>query len=350
MMIRLFVALILALLLLQLSCKKSPTEPEFKSPREYTWTAVFFPYAAGANTEIRTIWGTSSTNLYAAGLSRSGGLEGAVYHFDSWQWQSVPLPRHEYNNFSKIIGFNSNDIWAAGAYVYPNNLDSALLLRYDGSGWRSMLPSHFGLQGLTALWGSSPRDIYCGSRNGRMLRWNGVNWNVDTLGNDTRVNSIGGSSDNLFAFTGTYVGISSDTLKCFRKTADSWSLLDWQISAQQVINPKFGERGFYTSPEGTHYCCTWGAVFRWSGTVWEKIFESGDRIYDVKGTGNNNIIVVGWNEGALAYHWNGIDWKKINLQLNIFSRNVQLFSVWITNEEEYVVGNDFSESYVLHGK
>lgn len=346
-MIRFYIVLILTTLVLQVGCK-GPTEPEFRNPREYTWTATPLIYSGGAPSSMYSIWGASSSNIYVCGYSFLSGRQGAMFHYDGKGWTNVAtLPSPDYNDFSEIIGFGESDIWVAGLRFFVDpGLDSAVALHYNGVGWEQMLPSHMGARALRSAWGTSSQNLYFGSRDGKIIHFDGTNWTIDTLHSGLSVTALGGDSENIFAF-----GTTGDTIMAFKRSKDDlWQLLDQQPEGEHDFDPRFGLYAIYTTSQGVHYSSSAG-VFRWENNKWEKIFGGLVVLTAVNGTGPSNIFAVGRNtEGPVVYHWDGTNWEEINLPEGIVPEDVLLYGIWTDGKETFIVGNIAGKSYVLHGR
>jgi hypothetical protein len=350
MMIRLFVALILALLLLQLSCKKSPTEPEFKSPREYTWTATQLQYPGAYNLSMYSIWASGPTDIYVSGFSILGGQKGAMFHYDGKQWAAVVLPSPDYNYLWEVTGFGANDIWAAGSRLFPDpSLDSAAILHYDGVRWTQMLPSHMGVRGLKSLGGSSTQNLFFGSRDGKVIRYNGV-WSIDTLYLGLSVRDIGGDEERVFAVGNTFRGALDDSVMCFMRVSNSWQLIDLQLLTQYSAVPRFGASNVYSPAPGDYYSAGELGIFHWQETRWVKVFSPIAVVLGLAGSSASILAVGRNNDGPVIYHWDGASWEEIKLPEGIVPDNVLLFGVWTNGKEAFIVGNNGAVSYVLHGK
>jgi hypothetical protein len=158
----------------------SPIEYEDTEPgsRNYTWTVDTISSPPNLFYMFH-LWGSSPTNLWAAGMADSH--ENALWHYDgtSWekttQWLStslqsihgfdstniwtcasqggnifhydgmswtqtgfLPYPGYSITYFGNIWGNNANDIYIAGAAYDQEKGTLATLLKYDGSSWKYM--------------------------------------------------------------------------------------------------------------------------------------------------------------------------------------------------------------------
>jgi hypothetical protein len=300
-----------------------------------------------------SIWASSPSDVYVTGFSSLPG--GEIYHFNGERWQPVRLPPG-YNYLWEIVGFAANDIWVAAEkpYLIPNGggktTDSAAVLHYDGARWTQVLPSHMGVRGLKSIGGTSSRSLYVGSRDGRVLRYNGVSWSVDTLYLGLSLVDIEGDDTQAFAVGNTWRGALDDSIMCFRKSLNTWQLIDIQIETNYSSSPRFGSNGLYSPQAGIFYSCGYLGVFRWEANKWVKVFSPIASLIGIEGNSPTNILTVGWRDGPVAYHWDGVSWEDLKLPHGLIPQDVALYDVWTNGKEAFIVGNNGAVSYVLHGK
>lgn len=223
-----------------------------------------------------SIWGSSTSNVYACGFSLLGGQKGAVWRFDGKQWTNVAMPSPDFNYLWEITGFSEKDIWIIGEKLYLNpidqtSLDSSLVLHYNGSVWQSVLPSHMRMRGLKSLWGSSAQNLFFGSRDGKVLRFNGVGWQIDTLYLGLSLRDIGGSDSHIFAVGNTFKGATDDSVMNFMRVSNTWQLIDTQLLDQHAFSPRFGNLNVYSPSPEVYYSAGNSGIFLWSGSAWNKI-------------------------------------------------------------------------------
>lgn len=193
----------------------------------------------------RALWGTSPTDVYAAGDSAGTPM---LLHYDS-TWRVVQYPSWPVGS---IGGTGPADVYAAPAY----NGTGGDILHWDGSSWQSFSvsplnsadPSQpivvwgtssdvFFAQGdsivdynpsattsqccltapvgpITAMWGVAGTDLFVGGSSGEIAHWDGTAWSVTTL--NLGIHQIfGTSSTNVYVATdsgvyhGTFNGIAA---------------------------------------------------------------------------------------------------------------------------------------------
>jgi hypothetical protein len=125
---------------------------------------------------LYSIWGSGPTNIIAVGF----GGRIIRYNGTSWSAMSAPTSRA----LLRVSGTGPSDVWAAG---------DSVLLHYDGTSWtvpavnselQNLLQGSVGTTNpvWVGLWARAPKEVYFGSRNGSIGRWDGTQWNQITPG------------------------------------------------------------------------------------------------------------------------------------------------------------------------
>lgn len=102
-------------------------------PPVATWTYDTLPGSANS------IWGTSSSDVYAVG-------DGYFFHYDGHGWTAEDVGV----GLGALWGTSSTDLWAT---------DQLALWHYDGVQWREHMTFPPGVE-IYDLWGTSPEDIW----------------------------------------------------------------------------------------------------------------------------------------------------------------------------------------------
>ena len=79
-----------------------------------------------------------------------------------------------------------------------------------------------------------------------------------------------------------------------------------------------------------------------------KIMQSQAALVGIGGSDPNNVMVVGW--GPTIWHWNGLNWQRLSSAEGLLETSVVLWGVWTDGSEAFIVGDDGSRAYVLHGR
>lgn len=346
-------ALVVLILALFSSCDKG-VEP-VRKPREYQWRVTELKQPGVSQLALSSIWGSSPTSVFVSGFSSGGG--GGLFHFDGTSWKPVASFGGEFNYFQEIIGFGPGDVWIAGERTYfisPNDpiRDSAVVFRYNGSTWTQILPSHMGARGLYSIWGTSPENMYCGSNDGKILRYNGFQWSIDTLHTGLfSVNTIGGDESLQFAFGNTWAGNVDDTVTWFINRGANWDRKLIQHWSGFSVFPQFGLQSFFSPGPGEYLSGTFHAIFRFNGSDWDRVLsDDGGSFIGMHGSRSSNIFAVGRKSGAMVYHFDGSAWEQIPSIASLLPDNVGLQDVVVFENEVFAVGTNNVTSFVLHGK
>jgi hypothetical protein len=175
-----------------------------------SWKSLGVPPGCSYRSYFRTVWGSSATDVYAAGydwVDKSGTKAGAiVYHFDGITWKALKLGNYsssmtaiwgsgpsdvfifdDYNVYhydglswtlsTSTLGYvgsawgsNASDIFAVGEGVF----------RYDGAAWNAMASTT--TWSLYGVWGSGPSDVYIVGDKGAIYHYDGTSWTSQSSG------------------------------------------------------------------------------------------------------------------------------------------------------------------------
>lgn len=153
-----------------------------------TWTSY-----TTQSVEVTDLWGSSSTDVYAAGIF---GLS----HFDGSTWSAVTDPVAA--DAEGVYGFAADDVWVVG--------DFGTLAHFDGASWTSQLPDDEDFNAdHVKIWGAAPDDVWAVGDFGSISHWNGSSWSQTLVGDfpyNPYLNAVHGSS----AADVWVVGLSSD--------------------------------------------------------------------------------------------------------------------------------------------
>jgi hypothetical protein len=174
---------------------------------------------------LRAIWGTSATDVFAAG-SWFDGLEvhGYVVHYNGTQWSPMDLGGADAIRLSDVWGSSSTDVYAVGQYspedAEPGD-ERAVILHYNGTSWSEVLRE--GSVALAHIWGASATDVYAtgsSGSSGAVWHYDGNTWSALTVPATSRLGPIWGSSS-----TDIYV-VSSTPGKLWHYDGSTWKEID----------------------------------------------------------------------------------------------------------------------------
>ena len=358
-----FIELSLVFTVFFLGCKKDNVVDikPVKDPRTYSWTADTLGYPGSYQTLMTDIWGSSHNDVYVVGHNSLSS--GVMWHYDGNSWTSVRLISLEGGqiegaiDLTSIYGFSSTDIYAAGTSISynpnppPTFASKNLIIHYDGSTWRKVNVDNSGF--LDDIYGSSPNNIWASGGGTKFFHSDGNKWETDSVnikvpsGFSFQINSISSNSSSFYLLGNSNNNTTGETMfYFFKRVNNAWVAQD-SFSSSNSSN-RFGGR-LNQSNLPDLYSNGSGGMYIYNNSSWVKISNSPDPIYFMWGTSSDNIFAV--SNGSRAYHYNGTDWKQIE-QLN--DPKIDYYAVWTDGTEAFVVGHIYDGVYmktiVWHGK
>jgi hypothetical protein len=366
-MIRFISAIISLAIFLSLSgCKHSTDANDLprKDPRTYTWTIDTLYLPGSLQTQMKSIWGSSSKDVYVTG--RNSDPWGSMYHFDGTRWSEVNLrPEHggyidNIIDMRSIIGFSENNIWAGGCAGYQ---EGGHLIHYNGNKWTTV-KYPYNLMG-TQLWcmtGTSSNDLWLGGENTNYtFHYNGSTWRKDSLpiiiptyinlGDEFILRSIiSDNIGNIYAIGDSHYQSEPPLVEIkyfFSWKNSQWKLLDSAIFSPQIFEFKWGYNDLWMSPSNTLYS-TDSKIYKMQDGKWVMMYDAINNLEALSGSSDNNIFVVG--DFGTVLHYNGTDWYTLPVYNDPIT---SYYGVWTDGTEVFIVGvtSTFpNKSVVIHGK
>lgn len=242
----------------------------------------------GSTWSARTKPATPSTVLGAAALGTNilaVGLDGAGMLYDGTSWRTLTLG-------SSMQSFAA--AWASSAsnsYIVGSG---GAILRFDGMTAR---PHSSGFTGtVSAMWGSSERDVWVFTLDGLGHHYDGTRWTATTLPAEG-YSATGYGSSNL------WVGASAGRLMNYDGTR--WTI----TSTRDAMAPI---RGIYIASSDRVALVSSSAVQFWDGARFTITYTPTWLPRAVWGTGPNDIWVAG-TPGCPYARWNGATWTAGNV-------------------------------------
>lgn len=350
---KIFLISAIIIIIITNSCKDNGTQPPpIKSVRDYTWIADTLAYEGSAQTLMRSIWGSSASDIYICGHNDNN--RGQIYHFDGTRWNSVDI----FNaiqigpiSLNEVNGISNNNLWVVGSRLKtnpnppPNFLNESFIIQYLGSSWiEHKINTH---SAVYSVYANSTTDVWACGGDGIVYHYNGYEWETDTV-----ITPFKGSNfqlNNLVVYKGkTYIlGNAQDLIRFqdvyyfFSGSMNNWVLVDSMRLDVNNTTFRWGVGKLYNSPWGKLYSSGWG-IFEWNGNGWNKIipyFDNQKPIRAIAGTNENNLILVG--DFGKVYHWNGSD---LFLFSYLEDNNDPLLytGIWMNDSEVFLLGHTTS--------
>ena len=149
---------------------------------------------------LSSVWGSSSTNVFASGrIIRSfhgsgyGSSDSVIMHYDGNAWSEMDTGNVSISISGQggIWGSSSTNVFVAGHDIY----------HYDGSAWSTMTINS--RASFDDVWGSASKSVYAAGHDGAIYNYNGADWtkmDSDTTGELKGI--WGTSTTNVYAVGG----------------------------------------------------------------------------------------------------------------------------------------------------
>jgi len=231
--------------------------------------------------DLRGVWGTSETNVYAA------GLYGTFLHYDGdgdndgtdddiWEAISSPGGRA----LIGIWGTSETDIYVVGNDLSPIH---GYVMYYDTSGWDTLYDT---IGVFRDIWGSSASDIFVAG-NKAIYHYNGSVWTFSSFHNDYSFDDIWGSS-------GSDVFAVGDGGTILHYDGSDWFPISTGVSA--LLYDIWGSSGSDVFVVGSG-----GTILHYDGSWSEMVSGTTEHLYSVWGISELNVFSVGDNGTIIKY-------------------------------------------------
>jgi hypothetical protein len=189
--------------------------------------------------------------------------------------------------------------------------------------------------------------MWAAGDSGTLIHYMSQSWTPAVFTDTGSFASVAGvGTDDVYALSSkSDTGVHDTTFRyLWHWNGGVWSVLD---SYPEVAGrpAKFGARSVwsllaitYTGGEG---------FFRRDGSAWDPVIPATGTGYlnGIYGRANNSLFVVG--DGGAMFHVGAADWYRYP---SYAGTAVNFYGVWTDGREAFVVGNDGSRTYVLHGR
>jgi hypothetical protein len=275
---------------------------------------------------LDAIWGFDTGELYAF------GNRGTMVHYDGSTWTDIPPVTNE----------GLVDVWAAHPdTIYAVGWNSKIVF-YDGINWVDFVHP-FPIGYLQCVWGTSTSDVRAGGDGGQMLYFDGVNLQVETIGEAATgsIRGLWGSAPNDY-YAVTYDGV-------LHYDGNTWTPIPLNgrrvnavhgVSATEVYfvggmdgrtdSPDQRRSSKVAEPEGGS-----GYLLRYNGSTYTELASNLDiDPWDVWAIGSKNVFMSGSSYGQFAIaHYNGS-----GVAVGTNSAAYRAGKLWCTGKTAYTVG------------
>jgi hypothetical protein len=314
----------------------------------------------------------ADNDIWAVGRGGSGPGTLAE-HFDGKSWSVVPtppLPSGGINGpggqFFGVAGAASNDVWAVGFKIGPDNPDFGLQLieHWNGKSW-SVDTTGPEIEGdsLRAVAAISANDVWAvgdrsqqGFENALIEHWDGTAWSIVP---DSSISGVSANTNILLSVSADASNdvwaVGSETLLHFNGT--TWSEVPspfLHANAVTALSPTNAWAVGTITVFANHRQHTKPAIEHWDGTSWTIVSSPNPNPAPTRDTALDGIAAISandiWAVGAgnfsttsgtatLIEHWDGTSWT-INSSPDPGNASNALFAVAALSDGTVVaVGN-----------
>jgi hypothetical protein len=304
-----------------------PELPKGKEPPKTAWVQM----NSGTTADLRGIWGTSSSNIYAVGYDHTKA-QGVILHFDSNSWS--PMEGAADNLLHAVWGTDENNIYAVGysRWIVKDQQGQdqistdVAFLKYDGNKWQPLF-KQVGPIFLHGIGGTDPTNFYAigytQHQGWFILNCGGPQPSVMPLAEvkHTILRGIWGKGKEVFIVGSGGVILHSDGTTCQVMTSGTTNTLQGIWGTEQNNIYAVGEEGI---------------ILHFDGTAWKPMKSNTTAFLNgIWGKSAQEIYAVGQNGTILRY--DGAKWQGMTTGTTAF-----LQAVWgdPASGEIFVVGAD----------
>ncbi len=282
------------------SCEE-PFSPTASQPSFGSWQSM----ESGTTIDLNSVWGSSSTDVYAVGDS------GIVLHYNGVEWSRVDV--NSTNKIYDIWGSSSDNIFIIGQTLFK---------QFDGTTWADFPEEIVGLK----ITGCSESEFIISSSDA--IAYKDGDWDTLTSSSGREIWCNCNMIHPVLSQTKGQIVIG------WERSIKFWNGAEWATLGIRPINTVYGIWG--TNLSNVYLCGNFGRIAHFDGRQCRMVSYSwgtDSHLYDMDGFSDNNITAVG--ENGHCVHFNGIFWSQSNT-----GTTTQLNKVWYAPDGTvFAVGN-----------
>jgi hypothetical protein len=338
------------------TCSDNPLVDDNIPPgrRDYVWSVDSIDYEnLPTFIELKSMWGSSPTDVW--GSHFTADVRNCLWHYDGTAWKRAVegTPITDPSGGSSIVGgvwgTAQNDVWAFGGTRFSNpERDAPFVMHFNGSMWSEVFGDTSKMpKGYWDVFGVS-KDYFWVATFEDVFRYNNGDWTKFFIREMSDIPSIAGYGNQIY-LTNYLIGV--DSLFLYKLSGSSFKLVD----RTTLFNGKFGAHGLIVlrdkaltfNENGIYSTSASNGDINTSGWSLVVSTSSPNGLFNSFVHNEKDIWAVGFN--SYPYHFNGIDWKEID----IFNGNSppsfqSLFGVWGDGNEIFIC--DVYNGIIYHGK
>ncbi len=271
---------------------------------------------------LQGIWGNSATDIYVVGDS------GTIMRYSDTGWDTVAVGATD-EDLKDVWCFPTGEVWTVGdSYrIGGTNYYTILHSTDNGTSWEDGDGGITGGVDLKGIWASLASNVFAVGSSGRILRYNGSTWTVQTTPRTEILRGVWGSSDTDVWAVGDRYGSSTYYYTLLHTTNGGTNWNNYSMTGGQNLNGIWGADASHIWAVGAR-----GTILYYNGTSWSSgpwTRPSGPgwdytdvTLYGVWGTGGTDwaggdrVYAVGYNsdtrQGVIWEYRGGSTWYNIN--------------------------------------
>jgi hypothetical protein len=259
--------------------------------------SLFLPNPPSSSSkDLRGVYLLSSTNGWAVGTA------GTIFGWDGAGWMDLSAGSPTVNDLYSVFMVSPSDAWAVGA--------SSTIIRWNGASWTGPMVAptsgidYRSIQMLSVMDGWIAGDVDSTTKEGLLLRWNGVSWAILRSWVTVALNDL----SMLPAGNMGWVVGEAETIA--RWNGSIW-LAQTSPTATDLnaVHMVAANDGWAVGDDGT--------IFRYNGTSWAhyETLPSGTPLFGLHMRDSSYGWSVGASSGATfppsILRWNGATWTVV---------------------------------------
>jgi hypothetical protein len=269
------------------------------------WSASLLD-ASDMAISLASIWGASSSQIFAVGKCRGGTLM-LLHNGSAWSQPPASCAGGSLSEFTSVSGVSASDAFRIGRAPLPPSFNG-WVDHSDGQAWTEAYRRSCSFcGGLRAIWSGAHNEGIAVGDGGEIRRYDGTNWNQQASGTTNNLNAVWGIGASAFA-----VGDGGTILY--------YDGSSWSPQTSGTARPVYAIWG--TSASDIFAVGGGGTILHYNGSGWTaQNSGSSSALRGVWGTSGSSVFAVG--DGSTILFYNGTGWTA-----QTTSASMNLRAVW----------------------
>ena len=273
--------------------------------------------------KLNTVWGASSTLVFAAGVSQCGGSVFLTYNGSSWD--TPPSSGCGFSSIASIYGSSAQNAYMVSNSNMPMQIGGGVS-RFGGTSWTFAYQHGCSLLNgpcdpfLNAIWTAGSSEAVVVGDSGFVARYDGTAWTPNVKATTSHLRGVWGANagnPRIFA-----VG-DAGTIIAFDGSA--WSTQNSNTTAS--LNAVWGSAANDVFAVGSA-----GTILHYDGTAWSAQQVGSSTLRGVWGFSPTSVYAVGDN--TTIYHYDGTTWTP-----QAVTPSIDLHAIWGSSSNDiFAVG------------